>query len=67
MAVQKSKKSRSRRDMRRTHDSFATNELTMCSETGATHVLHHVTADGYYKGELIRSARKTEQSGNESE
>jgi large subunit ribosomal protein L32 len=50
MAVQKSKKSRARRGMRRSHDALSGPTLSVDQTTGETHVRHHVTADGYYKG-----------------
>ena len=54
MAVQKSKKTRSRRNMRRSHDHVSTPTLTTDSTTGEVHRRHHITADGYYKGEPVR-------------
>ena len=53
MAVQKSKKSRSRRDMRRSHDALTTTELSTDPTTGETHRRHHVTADGFYRGKKV--------------
>lgn len=53
MAVQKSKKSRSRRDMRRSHDGLTTTALAIDPTSGETHRRHHVTKDGYYKGKKI--------------
>lgn len=50
MAVQKSKKSRSRRGMRRSHDALTGATLSVDSTTGETHRRHHVTADGFYRG-----------------
>ena len=50
MAVQKSKKSRSKRGMRRSHDSLSGPTLSIDPTSGETHLRHHVTADGYYKG-----------------
>lgn len=50
MAVQKSKKSRARRGMRRSHDAISGPSLTVDQTSGETHRRHHVTADGYYKG-----------------
>ena len=55
MAVQKSKKSRSRRGMRRSHDAISGPALTVDQVSGETHLRHHVTADGYYKGEKVIS------------
>lgn len=53
MAVQKSKKSRSRRGMRRSHDALTTRALSIDPTTGETHVRHHVTADGFYRGRKV--------------
>jgi large subunit ribosomal protein L32 len=54
MAVQKSKKSRARRGMRRSHDALVTEHLSVDQTTGETHRRHHMTADGYYKGRKIK-------------
>lgn len=53
MAVQKSKKSRSRRGMRRAHDALTAPTLTIDSTTGETHRRHHITKDGYYRGRQV--------------
>lgn len=53
MAVQQNKKSRSRRDMRRSHDALKTRALSVDSTTGETHIRHHITADGYYRGRKV--------------
>lgn len=53
MAVQKSKKSRSRRDMRRSHDALGNPTLSVEETTGETHRRHHVTADGFYRGKQV--------------
>ncbi|MBA2654842.1 MAG: 50S ribosomal protein L32 [Gammaproteobacteria bacterium] len=53
MAVQKSRKSRSKRGMRRAHDSLTTPALSIDQTTGATHLRHHLTADGHYKGRQV--------------
>lgn len=53
MAVQKSKKSRSRRGMRRAHDALTAPTLTVDSTTGETHRRHHITKDGYYRGRQV--------------
>ena len=57
MAVQKSKKSRSRRGMRRAHDSLTGPTLTVDSTTGETHRRHHITKDGYYRGRQVVVAK----------
>jgi len=53
MAVQKSKKSRSRRGMRRSHDALTTRATSIDPTSGETHLRHHVTADGFYRGRKV--------------
>ena len=53
MAVQKSKKSVSRRGMRRSHDGLDAATLSIEPNTGETHRRHHVSADGYYRGNKV--------------
>ncbi len=53
MAVQKSRKSRSRRGMRRAHDALTAATLTADSHSGEIRRRHHVSADGFYKGRQI--------------
>lgn len=53
MAVQKSRKSRSTRGMRRSHSALSANALSVDAATGETHRRHHVSPDGYYKGRQV--------------
>ena len=53
MAVQKSRKTPSRRGMRRSHDALGTSTLSVEPNTGETHIRHHLSADGYYKGRKV--------------
>lgn len=53
MAVQKSRKSRSRRGMRRAHDALSGPTLSIDKKTGETHRRHHVSATGYYRGKQV--------------
>jgi len=53
MAVQQNKKSRSKRDMRRSHDALIKPTLSVDSTTGEVHRRHHITPDGYYRGRKI--------------
>ena len=53
MAVQKGRKTRSKRGMRRAHDSLKPPTLSIDPTTGETHRRHHVTADGYYRGRRV--------------
>lgn len=53
MAVQKNRKSRSKRDKRRTHDRMVRPSLSIDQTTGETHRRHHVTRDGFYRGRRV--------------
>ena len=53
MAVQKSKVSRSRRGQRRSHDALTAKALSQDAITGETHLRHHVTPEGFFKGRQI--------------
>ena len=54
MAVQKSKKTRSRRGMRRSHDALKNDlALSVDSTTGEKHRRHHITPDGFYRGKKV--------------
>ncbi len=57
MAVQKSKKTPSRRGMRRSHDALQGPTLSVDSTTGETHRRHHISADGYYRGRKVTAGR----------
>jgi ribosomal protein L32 len=53
MAVQQNRKSRSRRDMRRSHDRISIATLSIDSTTGEKHIRHHATKDGFYRGRQL--------------
>jgi large subunit ribosomal protein L32 len=53
MAVQQDKKSRARRGHRRSHDALKAPALSIDPTSGETHLRHHVTADGYYRGRKV--------------
>lgn len=53
MAVQKSRKTPSKRGMRRAHDGLSTATLSIDGTTGETHLRHHITPDGYYRGRQV--------------
>ena len=53
MAVQKSKKSPSKRDMRRAHDALSSTTLSTDPVSGELHRRHHITEDGYYRGRKV--------------
>ena len=53
MAVQQNRKTRSRRGMRRSHDALGSSTLTVDSTSGETRRRHHVSADGFSKGNKV--------------
>lgn len=53
MAVQKSRKTRSTRGMRRSHHALKSKTLSVDPTSGETHLRHHMTPDGFYKGRQI--------------
>jgi len=53
MAVQKSRVSPSRKGMRRAHDSLSAKQLATDVTSGETHIRHHITKDGYYRGKKV--------------
>ena len=53
MAVQQNKKTRSRRGMRRSHDSLSGSTLNVDQTSCETHRRHHVTTDGFYRGKKV--------------
>ena len=63
MAVQQNRKTRSKRGMRRSHDSLSTAALSIEPTTGEIHRRHHVSPDGYYRGRRIVASK--EEAGEE--
>ena len=53
MAVQKSKKSPSRRNMKRSHDGLDNPALAVEPTTGEVHLRHHLSPTGIYKGKKV--------------
>lgn len=55
MAVQQNRKTPSKRGMRRSHDGLKAQALSIEPTTGETHLRHHVSPDGYYRGRKVVS------------
>ncbi|MCX7112558.1 MAG: 50S ribosomal protein L32 [Proteobacteria bacterium] len=53
MAVQQNRKTRSKRGMRRSHDALTAKALSIEPNTGETHLRHHVSPDGFYRGRKV--------------
>ena len=68
MAVQKSRKTPSRRGMRRSHDALSGPTLSEELTTGETHRRHHVSAEGFYRGrQVIEVAPEPQDSEAQAE
>ncbi len=62
MAVQKSRKTPSRRGMHRSHDSLSKPALSIDPQSGETHLRHRITPDGFYLGRrVIEKATEAEE------
>lgn len=61
MAVQKSRKTPSKRGMRRAHDALGEPTLSTDPTTGELHRRHHVTAEGYYRGRKVVETVETDE------
>ena len=65
MAVQKNRKTRSKRDMGRSHHALSSITLSVDSMTGEKHLRHHIGPDGYYKGRQVLSESQDDEDDNE--
>ncbi|HLR17831.1 MAG TPA: 50S ribosomal protein L32 [Alcanivoracaceae bacterium] len=53
MAVQKSRKTRSKRGMRRSHDALSAAAITEDQHSGEIRRRHHIGPDGSYRGRQV--------------
>ncbi|MFA5704235.1 MAG: 50S ribosomal protein L32 [Advenella sp.] len=60
MAVQQNKKSPSRRNMRRSHDSLSSPATAIESTTGELHLRHHISPNGIYRGRKVLKTKNDE-------
>lgn len=67
MAVQKSRVTRSKRGMRRSHDGLTKPTLAIDAATGETHRRHHISPDGYYKGRQVINNSVNVEDENEKD
>lgn len=68
MAVQKNRKTRSKRNMRRSHDALKPPTLSEDPTTGTRHRRHHISEDGFYRGrEIIRQPETTDDENRQED
>lgn len=60
MAVQQNKKSPSKRGMHRAHDFLSNPALAVEPTTGESHLRHHVSPSGYYRGRQVIKTKSEE-------
>ncbi len=61
MAVGQARMTRSKRGMRRSHDALKNPTLSVDAVSGETHLRHHMTKDGFYRGrQIIKNAVEVE-------
>ena len=51
--------------MRRSHDALSTNSLSTDPVSGERHLRHNMSADGFYKGRLIKDLKKKSKESEE--
>ncbi len=61
MAVQQNRKTRSKRDMRRSHDALTASTLSVEHTSQEIHLRHHVSPDGYYRGRRVITPKKADE------
>ncbi|PID48916.1 MAG: 50S ribosomal protein L32 [Proteobacteria bacterium] len=62
MAVQQNRKTRAKRGMRRAHDALKAPTVSVDPVSGETHLRHHMTAGGFYRGrQIIKSAVEVDE------
>jgi len=60
MAVQQNKKSPSKRGMHRSHDALNAAPIAIEPTTGETHLRHHITPNGFYRGRKVLKTKNDE-------
>ncbi len=60
MAVQQNKKSPSKRGMHRSHSFLVAPQLAIEATTGETHMRHHISPTGYYRGRKVLKTKNDE-------
>lgn len=57
MAVQQNRKTSSKRGMHRAHDALGSPALAVEPTTGETHLRHHISPTGYYRGKKVTKVK----------
>lgn len=65
MAVQKSRKTPSKRGMRRSHHALKPPAVSIESTTGEAHRRHHISPDGFYRGRQVIPPKVDPEEGED--
>jgi len=57
MAVPQNRKSPSKRGMHRSYDSLSSPPLAVEPTTGETHLRHHISPSGHYRGKKVAKGK----------
>jgi large subunit ribosomal protein L32 len=60
VAVQQNKKSPSKRGMHRAHQHLSAPPLAIEATTGETHLRHHISPNGFYRGRKVVKTKSDE-------
>ena len=67
MAVQKKRKTRSRRDMRRSQIKVKKPAISSDQNTGEDHLRHNISPEGFYRGKQVISVKDKTSSDDDQE
>jgi large subunit ribosomal protein L32 len=65
MAVQKSRKTPSKRGMHRSHSALSIPAVSIDSKSGETHSRHRISREGYYRGRKVLQTKADAASTEE--
>ncbi len=65
MAVGQGRTTPSKRGMRRSHDGLRAQHISTDVKSGERHLRHHVTANGFYRGQQLIVKKKAQTSDSE--
>jgi large subunit ribosomal protein L32 len=65
MAVQKSRKTPSKRGMHRSHDALSVPAVSIDQKSGETHARHRISRDGFYRGKKVLQTKADAEANEE--
>jgi large subunit ribosomal protein L32 len=65
MAVQKSRKTPSKRGMHRSHDALSLPAMSIDQKSGETHARHRISRDGFYRGKKVLQTKADAEANEE--